>query len=313
MDDDETDLSSLDLRGLSGAEWLAALAKLGEQRGFFEPLGNAHSALFVEDGDTLLVSFETLPGIRALSDDGAPLGLEFVRELGWSHLALIASGDTWFRSRQVYAFFDQINDDGFFDEFSKVIFYGAGPCGYAAVAYSVSAPGAIVLALQPQATLNPRVADWDPRFAAQRRMNFTHRYGYAPEMMDAAQAGYVLFDPRERLDAMHAALFAGRNVTHFRLPFMGSALQTDLIELDLLFPLIRAAADDTLNTASFAELLRVRRDHVPYLRRLLAQLETNGRTRLAEMLCTNVVSRLPAPRFHRKLEALRAAQIAKSG
>ena len=40
----------------------------------------------------------------------------------------------------VYGFFDQILDDGFFDEFDTIIFYGAGPCGYAATAYSVAAP-----------------------------------------------------------------------------------------------------------------------------------------------------------------------------
>lgn len=308
-DHDTTDLSTLDLRGLSDGEWHAAMADLGAVHGFHEPLGAQHSAVFVEQGDTLIVTFETLPGIRALSDDGAPLGLEFVRGLGWSHLSLIATGDTWFRDDAVYAFFDQINDDGFFDEFDRVIFYGAGPCGYAAAAYSVSSPGAVVVALQPQATLDPRVTEWDPRFAAQRRVDFTNRYGYAPDMLEAAKQGFVLYDPREPLDAMHAALFERRNVTRFRLPFLGSAVQSDMVELDLLYPLITAAAAGTLDTHSFAEIWRTRRDHPPYLRRLLARVEAKGRHRLAEWLCANVVARLPAPRFKRKLEALRAAQI----
>jgi hypothetical protein len=42
-------------------------------------------------------------------------------------------------------------DDGFFDEFEQVIFYGSGSSGYAAAAFSVAAPGATVIAVQPQA------------------------------------------------------------------------------------------------------------------------------------------------------------------
>jgi hypothetical protein len=50
---------------------------------------------------------------------------------------------------------------GFFDDFDQVVFYGAGQCGYAAAAFSVATPGATVVAIQPQATLDPRVTEWD--------------------------------------------------------------------------------------------------------------------------------------------------------
>ena len=42
--------------------------------------------------------------------------------------------------------------------------------------------------------------------AAQELGVRTSRYGYAPDMLDAAHRGWVLYDPRERLDAMHSAL-----------------------------------------------------------------------------------------------------------
>ncbi|WP_146589030.1 phosphoadenosine phosphosulfate reductase [Puniceibacterium confluentis] len=307
---DAPDPLALELVGLSRADWLRALQDLGEARGFLEPLGAAHHALFVEDGDTLVVTFESLPAIQALSEDGAPVGLEFVRELGWSQLAVISDRDTWFRDPDVYKFFDQLNDDGFFDDFEQVVFFGAGPCGYAAAAYSVACPGARVVAVQPQATLDPRLAGWDERFADKRRLCFTDRYGYAPEMLDAADHAFILYDPHEPLDAMHAALFHRSNVTRFRLPFMGSALLSDLLELDLLLPLLTSAAEGSLDVLTFSGLMRVRRDHPPYLRKLLARLESDGRSGLSEMLCENVVARMQAPRFRRKLEALRAARKA---
>ncbi|MFW2543577.1 phosphoadenosine phosphosulfate reductase [Primorskyibacter sp. 2E107] len=289
---------------MSRSDWFGALRKIGQDTGFAEPLGSHHAGIFVEDGDTLLVTFETTLGIQALSKTRTPLGFEMTGALGWSSLSVLAHRDTWFRDPRVFTFFDQLTDDGFFDDFETVIFYGAGPCGYAAGAFSVAHPGSRVLMLQPQATLDPRVTEWDDRFTELRRLNFTSRYGYAPDMIDAASGAYVLYDPRERLDAMHSALFEKKNVTRLRMPFMGGALQSDLIALDLLRPLLEAVATGTLDTARFAAMMRARRDYPPYLRKLLSKLDAEERPALARMLCANVVGRMHAPRFRRRLAQL---------
>ncbi|SMX28009.1 hypothetical protein TRP8649_02121 [Pelagimonas phthalicica] len=295
-----------DLSKLSRGEWLMQLRDIGNNKGFSEPLGKHHAGIFVEDGDTLLVSFESMAGIEALSPTRTPIGFDMVRSHGWSSLSVLSHGDTWFRDARVFGFFDQLLDDGFFDEFENVIFYGAGPCGYAAAAYSVAAPGARVLMLQPQATLDPRVTEWDDRFPEQRRRDFTSRYGFAPDMIDAAHHAHVLYDPHERMDAMHSALFERRNVSRHRMPYMGTALQSELIAMDLLPSLLAAVAEDRLDTASFAQMLRARRNHPPYLRRLLARLDAEERPELARILCQNVVARMHAPRFRRRLAALEA-------
>ena len=78
-------------------------------------------------------------------------------------------------------------DYGFFDELDQVVFYGSGPCGYAAAAFSVAAPGATVVAVQPQAKLDPRVTVWDSRHRKMRRADFTSRYGYAPDVLVIAE------------------------------------------------------------------------------------------------------------------------------
>lgn len=294
-----------DLSRLSAVQWVSAIRALSEAQGFAEALGPAHLASFVERGDTLMVGFESIPGIRSLSHKHAPLPLDMAGRHGWSALSLLSTGDTWFRHPRVYDFFDQLTDDGFFDDFETVLFYGAGPCGYAAAAFSVACPGARVLVLQPQATLDPRVAEWDDRFTEERRRDFTSRYGFAPEMIDGALSAYVLYDPREPLDAMHSALFERPNVSRFRLPFMGSTLQRDLQALSVMEPMLRAAAAGTLDTALVAGLMRARRTYPPYLRRLLGRLDQDGRAELAEMLCANVTSRMHAPRFRRRLAQLR--------
>ncbi|UWQ48445.1 phosphoadenosine phosphosulfate reductase [Leisingera caerulea] len=293
-----------DLSGLKPAEWKARMAALAEEHGMFQPLGSRHFATFIDQGNTLLVTFETMQGIHNLSDLAQPLGFDLVKNLGWSHMCVVSDGDTWFRDSGIYGFFDQLIDDGFFDEFDNVIFYGAGPCGYAAAAYSVAAPGAVVVAVQPQATLDPRMTEWDDRFAEMRRLSFTDRYGYAPDMLDAADQAYVIYDPQERLDAMHASLFARKNVTRLRAMHMGDAVQTRLIEMEMLYHILSLAGSRKLTGGAFYKLFRSRRNNSFFLRNLLGRLEREDRPYLMALMCRNVTERMRAPRFRRRLREL---------
>lgn len=289
------------LAGMKKADWLSAVEELCDKDGYFEQLGRRHYAAFIEKSATLLVSFETLQGIPALSSLAQPLGWEMMQEHDWSTLCIASNGDTWFRDETVYGYFDRLIDDGFFDDFEQVIFYGAGPCAYAAAAFSVASPEAKVLAVQPQATLDPRITEWDDRFTDMRRMDFTSRYGFAPDMLDGAAAAYVVYDPREQLDAMHAALFTRPNTHKLRIRHMGAAIQTDLLEMEQLGPLLLAIADGTLDDLSFARMMRARRMHSPYLRNLLTALDAEGRETFALALARNVTARMHAPRFARRL------------
>lgn len=294
-----------DLADLPKGEWLNKLAQASEDSGFFQPLGRRHFAAHVRRGDTLIVTFETVQGIRALSESGEPLGWSLVRAQGWSHLLLASDGDTWFRDSAIYGLFDSLIDHGFFDDFDTVLFYGAGPCGYAAAAYSVAHPGAKVLAIQPQATLDPRITEWDDRFTDMRRIDFSDRYGYAPDMLDACDHAYVIYDPAETLDAMHTALFTRPGVTKLRMRNMGDAIQSDMMDMDILLPILTEAATGTLSEASFAQHYRKRRENRNYLRRLLTAAELRERPDLAYCVCTNVVRRLPpSPKFQRRAKQL---------
>lgn len=293
------------LKDLGKQDWLASVEAIVDTEGYVQQLGSKHNAIFLEEGTTLLVSFETLQGIQVLSDLAQPLGWDLLQDHGWSSLCVLSDGDTWFRDEAAFAYFDHLSDEGFFDEFETVVFYGAGPCAYAAAAFSVASPGAKVVAIQPQATLDPRIIDWDDRFPEMRRHDFNSRYGYAPDMLDAAAQAFVIYDQREQLDAMHAALFTRPNVTKLRMRFMGDSLQTDMLEMDILSPLLVAAAQDHLNDAHFAKLYRARRDYRTYLINLLIALEKEERNGLIEPLCANVIARLGLRRFKIKLRNLR--------
>ena len=304
---DDLSVFSTSLADLNKGDWHKKVSEIADAHGYAQSLGDRHFAAYLENKPVLLVSFETIQDIQGLSEANHPMGWELFKEHGWSHLSIISDGDTWFRDPQVYAYFDRLVDDGFFDEFEQVIFYGSKSCGYAASAFSVAAPGATVLAIQPQATLDPRVTEWDSRYRKMRRTDFTQRYGYAPDMLDAAEQAYVVYDPNQSLDASHAAMFTRPNVKKLRMPNMGPSLQSELVKMEILFPLIMMAADDNLTTLRFAKTMRARRENRAYLYRLLQKLDGAGRDPLSRMLCEYVTGKYKAPRFASRLAKLNAS------
>jgi len=302
-------VKDMSLSGLDRKEWVRAVSSIAGQCGAFHNLSTKHSAAFINNrgARTLFVTFEPLQGVIGGAAGSRPLGWDYVTGKGWAHLGILSDGDTWFRDNAVYRYFDLLTDRGLFDRYQNVLFYGAGPAGYAAAAYSVASPGSTVVAVQPQATLDPRVANWDDRFAEMRRIDFTSRYGFAPDMLDAAMRAYILFDPAEQMDAMHAALFTRPAVTKLRMPHMGGTLQSDLIEMKILPTLLEDAVRGTLTAESFARLYRKRRSHTPYLRRLMSTLERSDREELAFMLAKNVTARMKSPELRRRTKVVQPA------
>lgn len=293
------------LAGLDWSEWLDRLRDVTDEDGYAEALGSDHAAILVEHSSVLLVCFENYDTIDAASPEKQPTGWEVARRMGWSSLTLVSRSQSWFREAPVYGFFDRQVDDGFFEEFEQVIFYGSGPCGYAAAAYSVACPGARVLLVQPQATLDPAVAGWDDRFRVQRRNDFTSRYGYAPDMLDAADHAVVLYDPAVKEDAMHAALFARSQVSMRKMRFMGPHLGSALDRMNVLTPLLHALEESELCEldAAFGKILRARREDVPYLKAMLAHLEQSERLRLIVLLAHHALRHTPGSRFRHSLRA----------
>lgn len=290
---------------LSDAEWLSKLRGIGEKDGYFSTLGKDHAAVFVERShDVLFVAFETLFGIRSVSDTGMPVSFDVCGRRGWSHLSMITQEQDWFRDNRVWSYFDRLVDYGFFEDFDRVIFYGAGMCGYAAAAFSVAAPGSTVILVSPQATLDRDKTRWDNRFPTARRLDFSSRYAYAPDMLEAAKAAFLIYDPDEVEDAMHASLFSGPNIHHQRYRRgRAGAIEADLRALGLVSAFAESAANGTLTPTKLASILKLRKRHVPYLRALLARVLSEDRPVLTAALCRAVLKDRPIPRFKHHLEA----------
>jgi hypothetical protein len=311
---DKSDITATDLTGQDWQGWLDRAATAVGDDGYMQPLGDNHAALFCERKPVLLVTFETFDRLETLSDKAQPFGWTLLDALGWSHLGLLSHGDTWFRDARVFGYFDRLIDDGFFDEFEQVIFYGAGACGYAAAAFSVAAPGARVLMLRPQATLDPRVTEWDDRYLAMRRTSFTDRYGYAPDMLDAADTAVLLYDPEIELDAMHSALFNRANVLRFRTRHLGYSVEDTLAQMGVLPRILAQLSAGRLTRQSLAALWRKRRDEQGYLFPLLRRLVTEQRDGLTVRFCENALARKRGgPRYRKALNQAQARLGSRRG
>lgn len=262
------------------AEWLARLDELGDELGCFTPLGAHHAAFFADGDDTLIVSFETIADCRATGPEHKPLGLLVAQAHGWSHLGLIARTPRWYRDTEVLDFFDAQIDEGFFESFKRVLFYGAGMAGYAACAFSLTAPGATVLAIAPQATLDPEIAAWDRRYTWARRLDFRSRFGFAPDMLDGSRNAFILYDPSQRSDSMHATLFRRPFVHLLRSPRLYGPTPEVLARMDLLVPMIELAATGRLTGLRAANLLRKRHSDPEFLRALTRQVARSQRPAL---------------------------------
>ncbi|WP_368183869.1 hypothetical protein [Aestuariibius sp. HNIBRBA575] len=293
-----------DLTDMEAQDWLDAVDEIAEELGYFEPLGPDHSAAFIDAGPKLIVCFETIQHIRRGNRAEEPFGWRFARKHGWSSLTILADGDTFFRHRAVYGYFDRLVDDGFFEDFDQVLFVGAHSGAYGAAAYSVAAPGAHVLAIRPWATLDPAVTGWDKRHKELRRTSFTDRYGFAPDMIDAAEKAWVIHDPDQVQDAMHAALFTRPNVTSLRTPRLGWKIDREMDAMGIFEPVIDQAMEGTLNVHSFAKLYRARQRRLPYLRATLTKLEEQNQPLRAAKWCRAILRENNRPHFGRKIEEM---------
>jgi len=291
-------------------KWTDAMERIGDDDGYLEAIGPKHLAFFAEDKAILLVTFETAASIQAAAteDEGAlPLGYRIAREREWSNLCLICDGETWYRDPAVFGYIDRLVDDAFFEDFDRVLFYGVGMGAYAAAAFSVAAPGARVLAISPRATLDPTVAGWDKRDPSARKLNFTDRYGFAPEMIEGTDKVWVVYDPESPLDAMHAALFRRPHVTALRAHHGRDGIAATLNDTQELIGLIDQAMAGTLSPATFARAWRSRRENLPYLRALLQTVAERGRTDLEIGILRSITRRMRAPRLAKRLAALTGA------
>ena len=278
-------------RGLAGAD------------GFFRD-STEHSMLYIPRGDTLVVTFDNLDIAMTKREDRRPWGFSFIEKQGWSMLGVMANGWTWYRDRWVSDQFDDLAASGFFKGFKRVVFYGASMGGYAACAFVAACPGADVVAISPQSTLDRRLVPFETRYKTAWGRDFSGLYGDAAEASKAAGRVTILYDPYEPLDAAHVARFKGGNVVALRAPLMGHRLGSSLHQMGILSAVTLGALNGTLTEAEFYKVLRARKGFVRYQRELFKRALAKGHPGLARKLGRFVLTRGTNRYIRQAMEAM---------
>jgi hypothetical protein len=285
------------------SDWAELARDLAGPDGFFRDNGR-HSFLFVPRSDTLVVTFDNLDIAMEKRVDRRPWGYSFIEKQGWSMLGAMANGWTWYRDPWVWDQFDELAASGFFARFQRVVFYGASMGGYAAAAFSAACPGADVVAISPQSTLDKTIVPWETRYRTAWGQDYSGRYGDAAKASATARRVILLYDPFEKLDRGHAERFTAPNVTFLRALMLGHRLGSSLLQMGILQEVTLAALNGTLTEPQFYRLLRARHQFARYQRELFKRCLDRNRPDLAARVARWALARGDSRFFRRALASL---------
>ena len=167
--------------------------------------------LWFEPGDkTLLISFDNLATLD-MPYPRLPWLHRQAKELGYALLGVQSHAKNWFRDPMPPQMLRQLAEQGFFNQFDRVVMTGASMGGFAAITFAPLVPGAYVLAFSPQSTMSRAICPFEQRFPwAVHRSDWTQPY-----FLDASHAVpfirrlSVVYDPLVREDRLHAERLLG--------------------------------------------------------------------------------------------------------
>lgn len=259
--------------------WLEDLRGTPGRRGFYRSTPE-HALVFVDRGsERLVVGFDNLASVR----DNAPVrrdgwGYAFAASRGWSHLGVLAFTPHWFREAELHEALRGLAAEGFFARFGSVTLMGTSMGAFAACAFAPLAPGCTVVALSPQATLDPARVPWEARWQGAQRQDWGGDFNDAVTGAAAAGRAFLVSDPLLEVDRRHIGMFDGLpNVTHLPAPLSGHKSALFLRRAEILWTVIEQAITGELTPARYARLRRQARLIPFYIRPLAEHLADRGK------------------------------------
>ncbi len=266
--------------------WFAELAPGGDGQGFLEKTAR-HSLMFVKRlRPVLLVTFDNLSNINDKSPGRVPWAFKFAADQQVSHLGVMANGPFWFRDADLISRMERLAKDGFFQGYDRVVFTGTSMGAFGALVFSSLAPGAHVLAFNPQSTLDTNLVPWEERYLRGRRQDWTLPLGDAQGLLDQAGPVSVFYDPYHEPDKRHFERLQGPNVTAYKCFFSNHKSAVFLRKIDALKTIMTAGMLGKLTPDMFYKLYRRRRDLPWYAGALSAYYADAGRDTMAERVRT---------------------------
>jgi pimeloyl-ACP methyl ester carboxylesterase len=242
-----------------------------------------HTALFYQRSNrTLVVTFDNMKS-RETPSPAYPWGYDFLAKQDYSHLGIVMRRrNDWFRHKDLANFFDMLRDDGFFDTFDNVVFYGSSMGGYGALAYASASPGARVVTFSPQTSLDPAHVPFESRY----RNGFARGDWSGPYLDGAFEARtasqvIVFYDPYEGIDRSHVLrLEANTRLNRMKMPFAGHDTMRRLVMQEILPEICFLALEGKLTAKCFNNKLRASRGVQAVARKSLNRAIEKGHPQL---------------------------------
>lgn len=261
--------------------WLDDIRPGASGEGFLEK-NLRNSLLFVKrPSDRLLITFDNLSNVGDESPEREPWAFKFASDEGLSHLGVMAHVSDWYRDEALINRFTSLARDGFFDGYERVVLAGVSMGGYAALAFSSLIPGAHVIAINPQSTLNPDLVPWETRYENGQRQDWTLPLADAADLTATAGRVNIFYDPYHALDQKHVDRFSGDNIHIYKCWFSSHKTAVFLRKIDALKTVMRHAIFDELDEAEFYRLYRNRRNLPWYRGSVSGYFRETGREELA--------------------------------
>ena len=267
--------------------WFDEIGPCGSASGFLHS-DPRHPMLFVKRRrPILMVTFDNLSNVNDRTPGRLPWAYKFARDNQVSHLGVYAHLPNWYRDAGLIGTMQKMAAEGFFEGYERCVFTGSSMGAFGALSFGRLAPGAHVLAFNPQSTLNEALVPWETRYQVGRRQDWSLPLGDAAEAVAELGRAYVFYDPYFELDQYHtdrlmAAEGAGGTVVPLKCWFSNHKSAVFLRKIEALKPIMTEALFGDLTEQRFYELYRERR-RLPWYRGSLANyFEKDGRTAMAE-------------------------------
>lgn len=288
--------------GQATPRWLDELRPGGEGLGFVEK-NLRHSLLFVKRPSTrLLVTFDNLSNVNDTSPEREPWAFKFAQDNALSHLGVLAHVSDWYRDADLIARFERLVAEGFFDNYERVVFAGVSMGGYAALAFASLVPGAHVVSVNPQSTLDPGLVPWESRYESGQRQDWTLPLSDAAKLTGGLGRVNIFYDPYHALDQQHIDRFSGDNLRIFKCWFSSHKTAVFLRKIDALKPVMQHCIFDELTGPVFYRLYRGRRNLPWYRGAVAGYFSDKGRTEIAERFSQIFRSRIRRKKKEHKEE-----------
>ncbi|MEI4261674.1 glycosyltransferase family 2 protein [Roseovarius sp. D0-M9] len=262
--------------------WLDDLRPGAEGEGFFEK-NLRHSLMFIKrPSDRLLVTFDNLSNVNDDSLQREPWAYKYASDSGYSHLGVMAHVSDWYRDADLIRRFEGLVAQGFFEGYERVVFAGVSMGGYASLVFSSLVPGAHVIAINPQSTLDPDLVPWETRYENGQRQDWMLPLGDGAALTQGAGRVNIFYDPHFDLDQKHVDRFHGDNLRVFKCWFSNHKTAVFLRKIDALKAVMTNCIMDELTEAEFYRLYRARRN-LPWYRGALSNyFREAGREAIAD-------------------------------